>query len=108
MYNISWYLGQMYQMNSWEAGSELEKPIEDLNNMFTDVDNAENSIVSSVESALDSFNPDFSDVSSLVAIGWVSNYLQQLYISLGSYALPITVSLLLGVCMQFIGYFKYK
>lgn len=108
LYNITWYLGQMFLMNTWEAGSELETPIEDLNNAFTDLDNAEDTLWSPVEDAFNSFAPDSGDITALSALGWVGNYLQQIFVNLGSFNIVITLSLILGVCMQFIGYFKYK
>lgn len=108
LYNITWYLGQMFLMNTWEAGSELETPIEDLNNAFTDLDNAEDALWSPVEDAFNSFSPDSGDITALSALGWVGNYLQQIFVNLGSFNIVITLSLILGVCMQFIGYFKYK
>lgn len=108
LYNITWYLGQMFLMNTWEADTELSQPIEDLNNTFQDLDSSEDSIWNSVSSAFNGFSPDSSDVTELSAIGWVSNYLQQIFVSLGAFNIPIMVALMLGVCMQFIGYFKYK
>ena len=46
LYYVTWYLGQMFQMNTWGAGSELETPISDLNDKFTDLDDAETILVS--------------------------------------------------------------
>lgn len=108
LYNISWYLGNMFEMNTWSADTELDGPISDLNDKFNEMDDAENNIWNSVSSAFDGFAPDSSDITELSAIGWVSNYLQQVFVSLGAFNIPIMVALMLGVCMQFIGYFKYK
>ena len=108
LYYVTWYLGQMYQMNTWTAGEELQQPIEDLNDKFNDLDNAEDGIWNSISGSFDGFDPDPGSVSDLGAIGWCANYLQEIYVSLGAFNIPIMVGLLLGVCMQFIGYFKYK
>ena len=108
LYYITWYLGNMYQMNTWTAGEELQQPIDDLNDKFNDLDSAEDGIWNSISGSFDGFDPDPGSVSDLGAIGWCANYLQQIYVSLGAFNIPIMVGLLLGVCMQFIGYFKYK
>lgn len=107
LYNISWYLGQMFLADG-DASADISGPVDDLNEKFNQIDDAENGIWGSVEGAFNDFVPDLGEVSSLKAIGWVSEFLQKTFNSLGAFAIPITVSLVLGVCMQFIGYFKYK
>lgn len=110
LYHISWYLGQMFQMNTWDAAIDghLQDAADSLDSTVDDYDQAEQEIFDSVSDHFSGFSPDASELSALAALAWVSEFLQKCFTALGTFAVPITVSLLLGVCMQFIGYFKYK
>lgn len=109
MYNISWYLGQLYVLQSANAALQnMADAVSDAADTFTAVETQEHTVISSVSSAIENFNPDISFLGSLTAIAWVSNYLQQCFVSIGAFGTVIMLGLLLGVCMQFVGYFKYK
>lgn len=109
LYHISWYLGQMFQMNTWDLGdSGLKDSAFELDTTLKEFEKAESDLFDQVKDDFNSFIPDASEIGALRAIVWVSGYLQKVFVALGQFALPITVSLVLGVCMQFIGYFKYK
>lgn len=104
--NALWAYFQ-YQ-NALSPGSIIKDSVTNLSNNLTNYQNAEQRLQNQVTSSIQSFVPDLSLLSGFVAISWVSNYLQQCYISLGSFGTVIMIGLLLGVCMQFIGYFRYK
>lgn len=110
-YYITWYLGQLYSQNYDDENGALNS----LNNAVTNFANQaqqfeaqEHAVVDSVKSRLENFNPDIGSWSGFRAIGWCSNYLQQVWVNLGTYGTIISIALLLGVCLQFIGYFRYK
>lgn len=102
LYDISWYLGHI------TIGDDIKTEVKSLSDNLTSYQNAEQGIQNRISSSIQSFVPDITLLSGFVAISWVSNYLQQVYVALGSYGTVIMIGLLLGVCMQFIGYFRYK
>lgn len=102
LYDISWYLGHI------TIGDDIKTEVKSLSDNLTSYQSAEQGIQNRISSSIQSFVPDITLLSGFVAISWVSNYLQQVYIALGSYGTVIMIGLLLGVCMQFIGYFRYK
>lgn len=109
MYNISWYLGNLYVLQSASAALDnMEEAVENVTSTFESVEAQEQAVVDSISSHINSFNPNVSDFGIFRAIPWMSNYLQQIYISLGTYGTVITVGLFLGVCMQIIGFLRYK
>lgn len=110
-YYITWYLGQLYSQNYDDEEGALTSLTQAVNNFATQAqsfETAEHGVVDSVKSYINNFNPDLSQLGGFRAIGWCANYLQRIYVALGAYGTVITIGLLLGVCMQFIGYFKYK
>ena len=110
MYNISWYLGQMFQMNIWDLGdSGLADSVDDLSDTLSDYDSAESDIFSSVESGLVGIESKLDlSFAPLTYIAQVSGWLTTLWNGLGSWQAPTLISFSLVICMQFIGYFKYK
>lgn len=109
MYNISWYLGQMYVLQSASQSLDnMTDQVEAITDTLEEAEQKENAVISSISSGINSFAPDLTDIGAFKALSWTSNYLQQMFVSLGTYGTVILVGLLLGVCMQFIGYFKYK
>ena len=109
MYNISWYLGQMYVLQSGsDALDNMTTQVEAVGQTLSQAEQKENEVISSISSGINNFAPDLSEIGAFKALSWSSNYLQQIFVALGTYGTVILVGLLLGVCMQFIGYFKYK
>lgn len=109
MYNISWYLGQLYVLQSANAALEdMADAVQDVSSTFQNIETQEHAIVDSVSSSLSSFNPSSSDFTAFVALGWVSQFMQSCFTSLGLFGNVILLSLILAVCMQFIGYFRYR
>lgn len=109
MYNISWYLGQMYALTGGsEAIENFQDQVESVTDTLESAEEQEQAIISSISSGINSFNPQLSDIQTFRALSWVSNYLQQIFLALGTYGTVILVGLILAVCMQFIGYFRYK
>ena len=89
--------------------SELNNKVTEVKDKVSEFDKSEQQIVDSASDAFSKFDPSSNDYfGSLKALSWCGNYLQQIYEKLGLYGIPITIALLLGVCMQFIGYFRYK
>lgn len=108
-YYITWYLGQLFLMNNDNTPlGNLQDSVDDIKDQLVNVENQEQSIITSIRSGIDDFAPDLSQIGSFKALSWCSNYLQQIYVNLGVYGTVILIGLLLGVCMQFIGYFRYK
>lgn len=108
-YYITWYLGQLFLMNNDNTPlGNLQDSVDDIKDQLVTVESQEQSIITSIRNGIDNFNPDLSQIGSFRALSWCSNYLQQIYVSLGTYGTVILIGLLLGVCMQFIGYFRYK
>lgn len=97
---------QYVQDNS--VANSISNNVAALNTNLTNYSAAEQQIQNRVQNALSTFIPDTTLFSGFVAIAWCSQYLQQVYVALGSYGTVIMIGLLLGVCMQFIGYFRYK
>lgn len=105
MYNISWYLGNLYVLQSASAAlNAMDSAVDSAATTFTNIEAQENAVVNSVKNSIQSFNPSTSDIGALRALPWMSNYLQQIYVSLGTYGIVITVGLLLGVCLRIIRY----
>lgn len=99
-------LGNYHNDNS--VANSISNSVTTLSNNLTSYQAAEQQLQNRVSSSISSFVPDLSLFGGFVALSWVSNYLQQVYISLGTYGTVIMIGLLLAVCMQFIGYFRYK
>lgn len=109
LYDITWYLGHIFKQGEEAVNtSQLNQDVQSMQQSLDQYEQAEQSVIGSVSSSLQSFNPNLSDIQSLRALGWCSNYLQLVWAALGTYGTMIVVGLLIGVCMQFLGYFKYK
>lgn len=109
LYNLTWYVGQLYSLQVENSSlSQLTEKVEEVSETFQQYEQQEQQIVDSVKTNIQSFTPDLSEIQSLRALGWCSRYLQLLWASLGLYGTMIVIGLMMGVCMQFIGYFRYK
>ena len=108
LYNITWYLGEIYKTDDREAGSGFQEATDKMDQLTSDMDEAESAITDSVLGNVQDFVPDPDDVTSLAALGYIGDYLQRIYVALGGFGVPVLLSLVLAVCMQLIGYFKYK
>ena len=106
-YKITEYTGKTYEWLTREDQG-LEDSADSLDQKLTQLESAESVVTQNTATQMSSFSPDLGAISNLSAIGWVSNYLQQVFLALGSFQIPIMVSLFLGVGMQFIGYFRFK
>lgn len=107
---ITWYLGQIYNDSS-NVSQQMKNMTNDINTAsttFTDLNNKEQVAINQIKTGFDNFIPDLEIFGTFKAITWCSNYLQQMYVALGSYGTVIFIALLFGVCLQFIGYFRYK
>ena len=108
LYNITWYLGEIYKTDDWDAGSGFQEATDKMDQLTSDMNEAESAITDSVLGNVQDFVPDPDDVTSLAALGYIGDYLQRIYVALGGFGIPVLLSLVLAVCMQLIGYFKYK
>ena len=107
---ITWYLGQLYN-DSTNITNNMKNMTDDINTAattFQDMEQKEHAAIDQISQGIETFLPDVNQFSSFKAITWCSNYLQQIYLALGSYGTVIFIALLFGVCLQFIGYFRYK
>lgn len=105
---ITWYLGKLYEHLTADIDSVLEQPVEDAQNAISALEQSEAQIKNTYLPAVNSFLPDASDIGSLSAVSYFGNYLQRIFVALGAFNIPIIAALTLAVCMQLIGYFKYK
>lgn len=109
-YYITWYLGQMYQMNTYDVETNgLTAKAKEFDSASKEFDESVSTSFQSVQSSISSFAPDASKLKSFgTAFSWVSQYLQKCFVALDDLAIPITVSLVLAICMQFVGFYKFK
>lgn len=105
---ITWYLGKLYEHLTADIDAVLETPVENTKQAIADLEQAENNIKSEYLPKLQAFNPDSSNIGTLAALPYFTNYLQRIFTALGAFNIPIIAALTLGICMQLIGYFKYK
>lgn len=100
MYNISWYLGNMYQLNTWDAnaGEQLSKPIAELNQQITSAIDNEDAVLNQANNYLSSWDPNLDVFGGLVSIGWLGTYLTYLYNSLGEFSIIPTFAFLIAFC----------
>ena len=108
LYNITWYLGELYKTNDWEAAQGFKEAQDTIDNLTEDMSSAESAITDTVLPNIQDFSPDPSDVASLFGLSFVGSFIQDFYLALGVFGIPVMLSLVLAVCMQLIGYFKYK
>lgn len=109
MQYITWYLGQMYVLQTEnDALEDLAESVDTAASTFEDFNEKEQDVIDQISTGFESFLPDDDLFESFEAITWCSNYLQRVYLALGSYGTVIFIALLFGVCLQFIGYFRYK
>lgn len=110
MYNISWYLGQMYALQV-ESGP-LTQLNEDVNNTVQsvlDMEEKEEAITSHITSIIDTFEFDSTPFqTALIPLEWCSQLLTRTYNALGNYAIVMNIGFVLSICMQMIGYFRYR
>ena len=97
-----------YSSNVTETMHTMTEDINTAATTFQDMEQKEHAAIEQIQSGFETFLPDVNQFGSFKAITWCSNYLQQIYLSLGSYGTVIFIALLFGVCLQFIGYFRYK
>lgn len=105
---ITWYLGKLYEHLTADTDSILSPAIDDTKNAITSLEQTEKQITDTYIPAINNFNPSSIDLGSLSAVSFVGNYLQRIFTALGAFNIPIIAALTLAVCMQLVGYFKYK
>lgn len=110
LYYITWYLGQLYDdgTNVTQNMQQMTQDIGTAAATFQDLNQKEQAAINQIQTGFETFLPDPTEFQSFRAITWCSNYLQQIYLALGAYGQVIFIALLFGVCLQFIGYFRYK
>lgn len=107
---MTWYLGQLYD-DSTNVSQNMQQMTSDIGTAattFQDLNQKEQVAINQIQQGFETFLPDVTQFQSFRAITWCSNYLQQIYVALGAYGTVIFIALLFGVCLQFIGYFRYK
>lgn len=109
-YYITWYLGQMYQMNTYDVESNgLTEKVQDFADSVKEFDSNTTSLFETAKDNFSSFNPKFESTSTFMStLRKISQYLQKCFVALGKFNIPITISLILAICMQFIGFYKFK
>lgn len=105
MYNISWYLGNLYQLNSSESyANTIAQPIREANQAIADLNAQEDAILNQITASLNFDTGIFSQLqANLNLINWVSSFLQQIYDASGLLQLPINLSMTLGLLMYALG-----
>ena len=83
----------------------------ELGSKLDEYDSAESEIFDSVSGNISDFNMDdykIEDSSLLAGIVWVSDFMQQLFVSMGLFNLPVTISLVLIFVVIMIGYYRIR
>ena len=91
--------------------SAQDQKNEQLGNKLNEYDSAESEIFDSVSGNISDFNMDdykIEDSSLLAGIVWVSDFMQQLFVSMGLFNLPVTISLVLIFVVIMIGYYRIR
>lgn len=119
----TWYLGNIYlkcvdiaddvaniaKNIVGSPDSALNDKIDSVKDSLTDVDNAQKELDDNIFDTIGKFDPNTDDYfGGLKALTWCGQYLQKVFLALGAYGTPIMVGLILALCLQFIGYFRYK
>lgn len=99
------YLGYLNDNN---PASTITNSVAALDQNLTQLEQAESQVTTSAIQRINNFLPDPNSIGALSALSWGSNFLQRIFVALGAFNIPILCALVLSVCMQFIGYFKYK
>ena len=89
--------------------SAQDQKNDQLGNKLNEYDSAESEIFDSVSGNISDFNMDdykIEDSSLLAGIVWVSDFMQQLFVSMGLFNLPVTISLVLIFVVIMIGYYR--
>ncbi|WP_419038762.1 hypothetical protein [Enterocloster bolteae] len=84
---------------------------DELGSKLNEYDSAESEIFDSVSGNISDFNMDdykIEDSSLLAGIVWVSDFMQQLFVSMGLFNLPVTISLVLIFVVIMIGYYRIR
>ena len=91
--------------------SAQDQKNDQLGNKLNEYDSAESEIFESVSGNISDFNMDdykIEDSSLLAGIVWVSDFMQQLFVSMGLFNLPVTISLVLIFVVIMIGYYRIR
>ena len=91
--------------------SAQDQKNDQLGNKLNEYDSAESEIFDSVSGNISDFNMDdykIEDSSLLAGIVWVSDFMQQLFVSMGLFNLPVTISLVLIFVVIMIGYYRIR
>lgn len=93
--------------------SQMDSDAERLNDTFTEYENVESAITDEVTSYIDDYTiPDWTDFLNapgiVSAITFFGGYMQQIYNSMGSFSVQITVSLTLIFVLMLVGYHRFK
>lgn len=91
--------------------SAQDQKNDELGSKLDEYDSAESEIFDSVSGNISDFNMDdykIEDSSLLAGIVWVSDFMQQLFVSMGLFNLPVTISLVLIFVVIMIGYYRIR
>lgn len=93
--------------------SQMSNDADRLNDTFTEYENVESAITDEVTSYIDDYTiPDWTDLLDapgiISAITFFGGYMQQIYNSMGSFSVQITVSLTLIFVLMLVGYHRFK
>ena len=91
--------------------SAQDQKNDQLGNKLNEYDSAESEIFDSVSGNISDFNMDdykIEDSSLLAGIVWVSDFMQQLFVFMGLFNLPVTISLVLIFVVIMIGYYRIR
>lgn len=97
-------------VNGYDSSAQDQKN-EELGNKLNEYDSAESEIFDSVSDNISDFNIsdyEINDSSLLAGIIWVSGFLQELFVSMGMFNLPVTISLVLIFVVIMIGYYRVR
>lgn len=89
--------------------SSMTSDNEKLNNSLSEYEKAEEELFTDAKENINNFEYDSSIFIRYVRVfEEISNFLQQIYVTLGALNIPIGFSLTLSVALLFIGYYRFK
>lgn len=89
--------------------SSMTSDNEKLNNSLSEYEKAEEELFTDAKENINNFEYDSSIFVRYVRVfEEISNFLQQIYVTLGALNIPIGFSLTLSVALLFIGYYRFK
>ena len=99
-------------VDGWN-GSDLEQSGNDLNDSLTQYDDIESGIHDTASGWLDDYIlPDFDQLLAvpgvIAACTWLGTFMQSVFVGMGAFNIPVTLSLVLIFVLILVGYYRIR